>query len=125
MENAHLCEQQSRTRVELHTLQVALEQERLEKASAEKELADTRDALVKVQFEQHTNTFQTFLASDPLYFFFVCFFNLNLQLNFHQKCFTGVTVQPKAYSVLMGLIAISLLGSWVKLPMNDNPRIFM
>ncbi|XP_053482318.1 centrosome-associated protein CEP250 isoform X2 [Ictalurus furcatus] len=49
VENAHLCEQQSRTRVELHTLQVALEQERLEKASAEKELADTRDALVKTR----------------------------------------------------------------------------
>ncbi|MCJ8732163.1 hypothetical protein PDJAM_G00207900 [Pangasius djambal] len=49
VENAHLCEQQSRTRIELHTLQVALEQERLEKASAEKELADTRDALAKTR----------------------------------------------------------------------------
>lgn len=61
LENAHLCEQQSRTRIELHTLQVALEQERLEKARAEKELADTRDALAKVKIEQ---TLQHFLASD-------------------------------------------------------------
>lgn len=52
MENAHLCEQQSRTRIELHTLQVALEQERVEKTRAERELADTRDALVKVKFQQ-------------------------------------------------------------------------
>lgn len=51
VENAYLCEQQGRTRIELHTLQVALEQERLEKACAEKELADTRDALAKVKFE--------------------------------------------------------------------------
>ncbi|KAM9486262.1 uncharacterized protein Hap1MRO34_006362 [Clarias gariepinus] len=47
--DAHLCEQQSRTRIELHTLQVALEQERMESARAEKELADTRDALAKTR----------------------------------------------------------------------------
>lgn len=52
VENAHLCEQQSRTRIELHSLQVALEQERLEKSRAERELADTKDALVKVMFQQ-------------------------------------------------------------------------
>lgn len=55
VENAHLCEQQSRARIELHTLKVALEQEREGKAIAEKELADTRNSLAKVKFEQHTN----------------------------------------------------------------------
>lgn len=54
MENARLCEQQSHARIELHTLQVVLEQEREGKAIAEKELADTRDALAKVKFEKHT-----------------------------------------------------------------------
>lgn len=58
MENAHLCEQLGCTRIEMHTLQMALEQERLEKAHAEKELEDTRDTLSKVKFEQHT--FQPF-----------------------------------------------------------------
>lgn len=57
MGDAHLCEQQSRTRIELHTLQVALEQERMESARAEKELADTRDALAKVKFKQHTKSY--------------------------------------------------------------------
>ncbi|KAK3543475.1 hypothetical protein QTP70_022071 [Hemibagrus guttatus] len=47
VENARLCEQQSHTRIELHTLQVVLEQEREGKAIADKELADTRDALAK------------------------------------------------------------------------------
>ncbi|KAK2850364.1 hypothetical protein Q7C36_009147 [Tachysurus vachellii] len=49
VENAHLCEQQSRTRIELHTLKVALEQEREGKATAEKELADTRNSLAKAR----------------------------------------------------------------------------
>ncbi|KAF7709786.1 hypothetical protein HF521_016636 [Silurus meridionalis] len=49
LENANLYEQQSRTRTELHSLQVALEQERLEKARAEKELADCRETLAKTR----------------------------------------------------------------------------
>ncbi|KAK3568968.1 hypothetical protein QTP86_021379 [Hemibagrus guttatus] len=49
VENARLCEQQSHTRIELHTLQVVLEQEREGKAIADKELADTRDALAKAR----------------------------------------------------------------------------
>ncbi|GAA6096625.1 centrosome-associated protein CEP250 [Tachysurus ichikawai] len=49
VENAHLCEQQSRARIELHTLKVALEQEREGKAIAEKELADTRNSLAKAR----------------------------------------------------------------------------
>ncbi|XP_058248634.1 centrosome-associated protein CEP250 isoform X1 [Hemibagrus wyckioides] len=49
VENARLCEQQSHARIELHTLKVVLEQEREGKAIAEKELADTRDALAKAR----------------------------------------------------------------------------
>ncbi|XP_062862051.1 centrosome-associated protein CEP250 [Trichomycterus rosablanca] len=49
VESAQLCERESRSRLEVHSLRGALEQERLEKARAEKEAADTREALIKAR----------------------------------------------------------------------------
>ncbi|XP_076858226.1 uncharacterized protein LOC143512138 isoform X2 [Brachyhypopomus gauderio] len=49
LENAQLCEKESRSRLELHNLQGALERERLDRARIEKEVTETKDALVKAR----------------------------------------------------------------------------
>lgn len=48
LEAAQLCERETRTRLELHSLQGALEREKLDRARAEQETADTKDSLLKV-----------------------------------------------------------------------------
>uniref|UniRef100_A0A4W4H5B0 Si:dkey-230p4.1 n=1 Tax=Electrophorus electricus TaxID=8005 RepID=A0A4W4H5B0_ELEEL len=49
LENAQLCERESRTRLELHNLQGALERERLERERIEREATEIKDALVKTR----------------------------------------------------------------------------
>lgn len=48
LEATQLCERETHTRLELHSLQGALEREKLDRARAEQETADTKDALLKV-----------------------------------------------------------------------------
>lgn len=48
LEAAQLCERETCTRLELHSLQGALEREKLGRERAEQEIADTKDSLLKV-----------------------------------------------------------------------------
>ncbi len=48
LETAQLCQRETRTRLEMHGLQGALERETLDRARAEQEAADTKDSLLKV-----------------------------------------------------------------------------
>lgn len=50
LEAAQLCERETRTRLELHSLQGALEREKLDRERAEQETADTKDSLLKVNW---------------------------------------------------------------------------
>lgn len=49
LETAQLCQRETRTRLEMHGLQGALERETLDRARAEQEAADTKDSLLKAR----------------------------------------------------------------------------
>lgn len=48
MEVTHLCERDTRSRLELHSMQRALEREKLDRERAEQEAAESKDSLQKV-----------------------------------------------------------------------------
>lgn len=59
LESAQLCERESRTRLELHRLQGALERETLDRTRAEQEAEQAKDALIKVSIDHACSFHQT------------------------------------------------------------------